>query len=98
MKGCVLEVDLEHLKELHEFHDDFPFAPDKIEIEREMLSNYQLTIANFYNIPTGNFFDKEKYVFHYENLQLYFRVGSNLKKRQCIRIQSVTMAKTICHI
>ena len=36
-----------------------------------MLSNYQLKIANFYNIPIGNvrklvpnFLDKEKYVFH----------------------------------
>ena len=42
-------------------------APDKIEIKREMLSGYQLKIADLYNIPIGNaqksvpnFFDKEK--------------------------------------
>ena len=42
-----------------------------------MLSEHQLKIADLYNIPTGNvkklisnFFDKEKYVIHYENLQL----------------------------
>ena len=34
-KGCVLEVDLGYPKELH---DDYPLAPDKIEIRREMLS------------------------------------------------------------
>ena len=44
-------------------------------------------IADLYNIPIGNvkklvhnFFDKEKYVLHYENLQLYLRLGLNLKK------------------
>ena len=42
-----------------------------------MLSNYQLNIADIYNIPIGNvrklvpnFFDKQKYMIHYENLQL----------------------------
>ena len=52
-----------------------------------MLSDYQLKIADFYSIPIGNveklapnFFDKEKYVIHYENLQLYLRLGSKLKK------------------
>ena len=29
-------------------------APDKIEISREMLSDYQLKIADLYNIPIGN--------------------------------------------
>ena len=86
-KGCVLEVDLVHPKELRELHNDFPLAPDKIEIKREMLSDYQLKIADHYNIPVGNvkklvliFFDKEKYVIHYQNLQLYLKLGLKLKK------------------
>ena len=52
-----------------------------------MLSEYQLKIADLYNIPIGNiknlvpnFFDKEKYMLHYENLQLYLRLGLKLKK------------------
>ena len=53
-KGCVLEVDLEYPKELHELHNDLPLAPDKIEIKREMLSRYQVKIADLYNIPIGN--------------------------------------------
>ena len=64
-KGCVLEVDLEY---------DYPLAPDKIEIKKEMLSNYQLKIADFCNITIGTlknefltFFDKETYVLHYED-------------------------------
>ena len=38
LKGCVLEVDLEYPKALRELHNDYPLAPDKIEIKREMLS------------------------------------------------------------
>ena len=86
-KGCVLEVDPEYFKELCKLHNDYPLAkiadyPSyKIEIRREMLSNYQLKIVDLYNIAIGNvkklvpnIFDKEKYVLHYENLQLCLRL------------------------
>ena len=39
-KGCVLKVDLEYPKELRELHNDYTLASDKIEIKREMLSDY----------------------------------------------------------
>ena len=52
-----------------------------------MLSEYQLKIADLYKIPIGivrklvpKFFNKEKYVLHYENLQLYLKLGLKLKK------------------
>ena len=42
-------------------------------MKREMLSNYQMKIADFYNIPIGtvkklvsNIFYKEKFLLHYE--------------------------------
>ena len=85
-RGCVLEVDLEYPKEFPKLHNNYPLAPDKVDIKKEMLSKYQLKIADIYNIPTGNvktlvpnFFDKEKYVIHYENLQLYLTLGLKLK-------------------
>ena len=53
-KGSVLEVDLGDPKELRELHNDYPLAPDKIEIKRQMLPDYQLKIADHYNIPAGN--------------------------------------------
>ena len=47
-------------------------------------------ISDVYNIPIGNvkklkkklkiFFDKEKYVLHYENLQLHLKLWLKLKK------------------
>ena len=53
-KGCILEVDLEYPEELRELHNDYPLAPDKIEIKREMLSDCQLKIADLYSISIGN--------------------------------------------
>ena len=53
-KECVLEVDLEYLKELNKLDNDNPLDPDKIEIKREMLSDYQLKIFDLYNIPIRN--------------------------------------------
>ena len=52
-KVCVLEVDLEYPKELRELHNDYPLAPNKIDMKKEMLSEYQLKFAYFYNIPIG---------------------------------------------
>ena len=53
-----------------------------------MLSGYQLKVAYLYHFPIGNvkklvldFFDKEKYVLHCENLQIYLRLGLKLKKK-----------------
>ena len=50
-KGCVLEVGFEYPKEIRELHN---YYPDKIEIKRKMLSDYQLKIADLYNISIGN--------------------------------------------
>ena len=44
-KGCVLKVDLEYPKEIRKLHNNYPQAPDKVEIKREILPNYQIKIA-----------------------------------------------------
>ena len=62
-----------------------------------------LLIKDFYNIPIGtvknsvsHVFEKEKYVFVMKTL---FKVGIEAKKDTlCIRIQPITMAKTITTI
>ena len=86
-KGLILEVDLEYPKELHSLHNDYPLAPEKITVWEEMLSDYCQRIQAREGIKIGqveklipNLRDKEKYVLHYRNLQLYLSLGLKLKK------------------
>ena len=39
-KGLILEVDLEYPKELHDLHNDYPIAPEKVKVSNDMLSAY----------------------------------------------------------
>ena len=43
--GYVLELDLEYPQELHDIHNDYPLAPEKINIPKELWSKYCLKIA-----------------------------------------------------
>ena len=45
-KLWVLEINLKYPKELRKLHNDYPLAPEKTEIKKEMLSKYQLMIAD----------------------------------------------------
>ena len=85
--GYILEVDLEYPSELHDLHNDYPLAPEKLEIIQSMLSKYCSDIADKYGIKIGgvnklipNLRNKEKYVAHYKNLQLYLSLGMKLSK------------------
>ena len=45
MVGYISEVDLEYCKDLHDVHNDYPLAPEKIEGSYDMLSKYCKDIA-----------------------------------------------------
>ena len=59
---CIVEVDLEYLHGLHDLHNDYPLAP-----ERLMMDGVEKLIPNFHK--------KEKYVVHYEALRQYEKRG-----------------------
>ena len=51
--GYFLEVDLDYPGELHDSHNDYPLAPEKLEISSDMLSKYCSDIAGKYGIKVG---------------------------------------------
>ena len=85
--GYILEVDLEYPEKLHDIHNDYPLAPEKINIPKEWLSYHCLEIANAHNSTTGTFkklapnlMNKNNYVIHYRNLQQCLMLGMKLRK------------------
>ena len=85
--GHIYEVDLEYPEELHDLHNDYPCAPEKIKVTDGMLSDYCREIKDKFNISSGNVHkliptlgDKKNYVIHEELLKLYLSLGLKLKK------------------
>ena len=83
----ILEVDLEYPSKLHDLHNDYPLAPEKLEINQNMLSKYCFDIENKYGTKIGgvnelvpDLGNKKKYVVHCRNLQLYLSLGKKLNK------------------
>ena len=52
-KGLILEVDLKYPEKMHNLHNDYPLAPEKVKVNKDMLSNYCQEIANKFNVSTG---------------------------------------------
>ena len=52
--GYFSEVDLGYPEELHELHNDFSLAPEKIAVSSDMLSKYCKKIADEYEIKVGD--------------------------------------------
>ena len=52
-KGLILEVDLEYPPELYHLHNDYPCAPEKISVQKEMLSDYCREILDREKMPIG---------------------------------------------
>ena len=86
-QGLILEVDLEYPEELHDSHNDYPVGAEKVKVTPDMLSHYCKEISQKYNLSSGlvkklipTLRNKEKYVVHYRNLQLYLELGLKLTK------------------
>ena len=66
---CILEVDLEYPKDLHDLHNDYPLAPERVKCK----DNVEKLIPNLS--------DKKNYVVHHDTLKQYLDLGM---KKTCI--------------
>ena len=89
--GYIMEVDLEYPETLHDFHSDYPLAPEIMNVNVSMLSDYQKQVFKIYydgKSPKDektsklilNLKDKEKYVVHIKTLQYYLKMGMKMTK------------------
>ena len=66
-EGYSLEIDVQYLEKLHELHNDLPFLPEGMKIEKvERL--------------VANLDDKTEYIIHITNLKQALNHGLVLKK------------------
>ena len=72
--GYILEADLEYSSELNDVPNDYPLAPEKLEVSQNVLSKYCFNIANEYGTKIGgvnnlvpNLGNESEYVVHYRD-------------------------------
>ena len=84
--GFILEVDLDYPTSLHQQHNDYPLAPEKLTITKDQMSPYQQKLIDELGVSMSceklvpNLQPKIRYVLHYRNLQLYLKIGMKLEK------------------
>ena len=74
---CFIEVDSQHLENLHNVQSDLPFLPDRIKIQK-----VEKLVANLH--------EKNEYVLHIRNLKQTLNHGFVLKKKI---IESLSLTK-----
>ena len=67
IRGCTLEVDLEYPKGLHDLHNEYPLAPQSMEVNgtKKLIPHLG---------------DRKNYVIHHEALRCYLGYGLKLTK------------------
>ena len=75
--GYIFDVDLSYPHHLHDSHDDYPLAPESLEIGRDVYSPAQRALfpdTALQRKLTPNWRDKVTYVVHYRNLKLFLQL------------------------
>ena len=96
--GYILDVDLEYPEALHEYHSDYPLAPENMSIRPDMVSDFSKNIYKHYHKGKDyksdednkklvlNVCSKSNYVVHIRNLKYYLEQGLKLVSiNQCIK-------------
>ena len=87
--GYFIECDLDYPKEIHDLHNDYPLAPERLSMSYERLNENQLKILRRYRITkTGlnvtklvpHLMKRVNYCVHYLNLKFYLDHGMTLIK------------------
>ena len=85
--GYIFKVTLKYLKELHDAHNDYPLAPEHLDVTDDMLSPFQKKhfppLRGHVKKLIPNLQDKKEYVLHYRTLQLYVSLGMKVEKIHC---------------
>ena len=84
----IFEVDLEYPANIHDRDDDYPLAPELLEIKTEMLSEKQLRLRRLYYGDSEPFsrklvcslLPKKNYVVYSETLKFYLERGMKVTK------------------
>ena len=90
---CILKVDLEYWKELHDDHNNYPLAPQRL-----LMNRVEKLVPNLY--------DKERYIVPYKNFKQYLVQSLKMQKshrdksfkekswlKKCIGLNTNTSAK-----
>ena len=85
--GYFIECDLEYTKELHNLHNDYPLAPEKLIVEDKWLSPFCKNLKEKFKLASDKtskliptLFYREKYVLHVRNLNFNKDLGMKLTK------------------
>lgn len=86
-RGYVLEVTFVYPPEIHDDHQDYPLAPEKLTITHSMLSPFAKSAMEKDKIKLhktekllATLYGKERYVLHYRVFQLYIQLGLKVEK------------------
>ena len=86
--GYYIECDLLYDKSFHDMHNDYPLAPERMQMNYERLNETQLRIFRNYRISKSSLqvtklaphlLSRKKYCVHYLNLKLYLEHGMSLE-------------------
>ncbi len=81
--GFIVVCDLDYPAELHDAHNDYPLAVERMNIDFNILSEYQVNIRRQYRIPKNSvnrklvpsLLNKRNYCCHYQLLRFYLEHG-----------------------
>ena len=86
-EGYVFQVDLKYPVGLHDLHNDYPLAPESLQVSEDMMSEYMKSQQKKHEIKPSkvsklipNLNNKTKYIIHYRNLKQCLQLGLEVTK------------------